>query len=68
MIQLFRILIEDVGISLHGRYTGNFVNFVEHVGQWLEDRPRLRVFIAVSRNDDVRMGILIENLLDQCLW
>lgn len=61
VIQLLRVLIENVAISLNQRNSSNFIDVSQHCSQGLEDRSRLQEFVEVAGDDDICIFIVSQD-------
>lgn len=58
VVQLLRILIEHIAISLNRRDSSNLVNVGQDCCQRLVDRTGLQILIKVTSDDDVGISIV----------
>lgn len=60
MVELLRVLVIDVGVTLQLRDAGSVVNVGEYRGEGLVYRAGLNKLVEVSSNDDVGQGVFLE--------
>ena len=57
VIELLRVLVEQVRVALDGGHVRGDVDLDEQVFERREDGARQRVLVVVARNDDVRVRV-----------
>ena len=67
VVELLRVLVEKIGVALDVRDVRGHVDLSEQPIERGEDRARLRVLVAVTRNDDVRVRVQLQETLHECL-
>ena len=67
MIQLLRVLVKDISVSLHGVETRDFVEFTENVSERCEHGTSLCEFVEVTGYDDVRIRVEVEERFNESL-
>ncbi len=67
MIKLLRILVEKEGVSFNGVHSGYLVSFEQNALQRGKCGTRLNVFIEVSCDHDIGIGIICQNRLNESL-
>lgn len=67
MVELLRVLVKDVAVSLDFRDLSCLVDVGKVFGEGLVDGARLDELVEVTCNDDVGKRVLEENVFDETL-
>lgn len=67
VVELLRVLVEDIAVSLVLGDLGGLVDVGEQAGEGLVDRAGLDELVEVAGDDDVGKTALVEHSLDEAL-
>lgn len=67
VVELFRVLVKHIAVSLDCGDTGGLVDVGEDIGQRLVNSTCLKEFVEVASYDDVRLFICRQDRLDEGL-